>query len=113
MSFILLSVSIIHFLLPLVLKKENRVGICGSPSSIISHDSASSTSAAQTNRNSNPATNSAYMLSDQDTDVFKLLMKQKIVTLSNIDEEFQIPFAWAPVDQAQACVIVALLGSAR
>jgi hypothetical protein len=62
-----------------------------------------------------PARFSVSFSSEGDEAVFKFLGRRKVFTLSQYNEEFQIPFAFTPtaLGQFQAHVIVASLGPAR
>jgi hypothetical protein len=62
-----------------------------------------------------PARFSVSLSTSESDEVFKFLLKRKMFTLSNFDEEFQIPFTFTPVNlgQSQAHIVVLSLGPAR
>lgn len=54
-------------------------------------------------------------MSSENGDIFNFLVKKKVFTLNSYDEEFQIPFSFAPkeIGQYKAFIIVASLGPSK
>lgn len=52
---------------------------------------------------------------DDENEIFKILIKKKIFTLSKFGEEFQVPFVFSPTKAGkfEAHIVIAALGSAR